>query len=141
MIQVLSIINKQGQFRLKRYYQAEDSKLDEAAIVKKCLTRPSEQCSFFEHLGNKIVFRRYNSMVIVTVIDQTENELAVLEFIHLFVETLEKYFENLSEMDIMFNLDKVHMILDEMISNGVIVESNMTNILKPIIVMDQEVRK
>ena len=40
-------------------------------------------------------------------------------------------------LQIMFNLDRVHMILDEMIVNGCIVESNRNKILAPIQVMDQ----
>ena len=38
---------------------------------------------------------------------------------------------------IMFNLDKVHMILDEMIMNGQIVETNKNRILAPVSVLDK----
>lgn len=37
----------------------------------------------------------------------SQNELAILEFIHALVETLDRYFENVCELDIMFNLEKV----------------------------------
>ncbi len=37
----------------------------------------------------------------------------------------------------MFNIEKSHMILDEMIMNGRIVETNKTNILAPIQVLDK----
>ena len=37
----------------------------------------------------------------------------------------------------MFNLDKVHMILDEMIMNGQIVETNKNRILAPVAVFDK----
>ena len=53
-----------------------------------------------------------------------QNELGILEFIHAFVETLDRYFENVCELDIMFNIEKAHFILDEMVMNGVIVETN-----------------
>jgi AP-4 complex subunit sigma-1 len=36
------------------------------------------------------------------------------------------------ELDIMFNLEKAHFIVDEMVMNGHIVEANKSNILKPI---------
>ena len=45
-----------------------------------------------------------------------KNELGVLEFIHALVETLDKYFESVCELDIMFNLEKAHFILEEMVS-------------------------
>ena len=49
------------------------------------------------------------------------------------VETLDKYFENVCELDIMFNIEKAHFIIDEMIMNGQIIESNKANILNPVI--------
>ena len=36
-----------------------------------------------------------------------QNELAVLEFIHCLVETLDRYFSNVCELDLMFNLEMV----------------------------------
>ena len=51
-----------------------------------------------------------------------QNELAILEFIHALVETLDRYFENVCELDIMFNLEKAHFVLDEMVMNGCILE-------------------
>ena len=37
----------------------------------------------------------------------TQNELAILEFIHCIVETLDRYFSNVCELDIMYNLETV----------------------------------
>ncbi|XP_015248029.1 PREDICTED: AP-4 complex subunit sigma-1 [Cyprinodon variegatus] len=42
-----------------------------------------------------------------------------------------------SELDIMFNLDSVHIILDEMIQNGRIVETNKCRILAPLTAIDK----
>ncbi len=41
----------------------------------------------------------------------------------------------------MFNIDRVHMILDEMILNGRIVESSQDKALMPILLMDQTIKK
>lgn len=38
-----------------------------------------------------------------------QNELAVLEFIHCLVETLDRYFSNVCELDLMFNLEMVEL--------------------------------
>jgi AP-4 complex subunit sigma-1 len=38
---------------------------------------------------------------------------------------------------IMFNLEKAHFILDEMVMNGYIVETNKISILKPIHLMEK----
>lgn len=37
----------------------------------------------------------------------------------------------------MFNLDKVHIIIDEIIQNGHIVETNKNRILAPLLALDQ----
>lgn len=41
------------------------------------------------------------------------------------------------ELDIMFHLEKVHFMLEEMVMNGCIVETSKTNILTPIQLMDK----
>ena len=41
------------------------------------------------------------------------------------------------ELDIMFHLEKAHFMLEEMVMNGAIVETNKTNILGPIQLMDK----
>lgn len=64
------------------------------------------------------------------------NQLSVLELIHSLVETLDRYYENVCELDIMFNLEKTHFIVDEMIMNGWIVETNKKNILRPVKLLD-----
>ncbi|KAG8536651.1 hypothetical protein GDO81_025938 [Engystomops pustulosus] len=40
-------------------------------------------------------------------------------------------------LQIMFNLDKVHIILDEMVLNGCAVETNKSRILAPLLVLDK----
>ncbi|RNF03629.1 clathrin assembly sigma-adaptin protein complex 4 [Trypanosoma conorhini] len=72
---------------------------------------------------------------------QEEGELAMYEFIHLVVETLDKYFENVCELDVMFNVEKAHFILEEMLVNGGVGETNKLLILQPLVLMDREPRK
>lgn len=50
---------------------------------------------------------------------------------------MDKYFENVCELDIMYNIEKAHYILDEMVMNGQIVETNKTLILAPLHVLDK----
>ncbi|MBA0633098.1 hypothetical protein Godav_001747 [Gossypium davidsonii] len=66
-----------------------------------------------------------------------DNELAILEFIHLLVETMDRHFGNVCELDIMFHLEKAHFMLEEMVMNGSIVETSKANILSPIQLMDK----
>nr|XP_033806857.1 AP-4 complex subunit sigma-1 isoform X1 [Geotrypetes seraphini]XP_033806858.1 AP-4 complex subunit sigma-1 isoform X1 [Geotrypetes seraphini]XP_033806860.1 AP-4 complex subunit sigma-1 isoform X1 [Geotrypetes seraphini] len=142
MIKFILIVNKQGQTRLSKYYEHMElhkRTLLEMEVIKSCLSRLKEQCSFLEYKDFKLVYRQYAALFIVAGIDDAENEMAVYELIHNFVEVLDKYFSRVSELDIMFNLDKVHIILDEMVLNGSPVETNKTRILAPLLVLDRMV--
>eukprot|EP01033_Poteriospumella_lacustris_P005513 gene5513-3929_t len=50
---------------------------------------------------------------------------------------MDKYFESVCELDIMFHIEKAHYIVDEMVANGAIVENNKANILKPLALIDK----
>ena len=101
----------------------------EGEIVRKCLMRSDKQCSIVEHRGMKVIYRRYASLFFIVGVDEHENELAVHEFIHCIVETLDRHFGNVCELDIMFHLEKAHYILEEMVMNGQIIETNKSIIL------------
>ena len=77
-------------------------------------------------MNYKLIYRRYASLFFIVGVDQNENELGVLEFIHALVETLDKYFGDVCELDVMFNLEKAHFIVSEMIMNGYIFEVKKT---------------
>ncbi|XP_027784097.2 AP-4 complex subunit sigma-1 [Marmota flaviventris] len=140
MIKFFLMVNKQGQTRLSKYYEhVEINKrtLLETEVIKSCLSRSNEQCSFIEYKDFKLIYRQCAALFIVVGVNDTENEMAIYEFIHNFVEVLDEYFSRVSELDIMFNLDKVHIILDEMVLNGCIVETNRARILAPLQILDK----
>ncbi|KFV63141.1 AP-4 complex subunit sigma-1 [Dryobates pubescens] len=139
MIKFFLMVNKQGQTRLSRYYEhVEINKrtILEAEVIKNCLSRSKDQCSFIEYKDFRLVYRQYAALFVVVGINETENEMAVYELIHNFVEVLDKYFSRVCPQ-IMFNLDRVHIILDEMVLNGCIVETNVNRILAPLLVLDK----
>jgi AP-4 complex subunit sigma-1 len=74
-------------------------------------------------------------------VENYENELGLLEFIHSLVETMDRWAGSICELDIMYQLEQVHFLLDEMVMNGYIVETNKSNILRPIDLMDRESKK
>lgn len=156
-IEFILLVNKQGQTRLSEYYRflpMEERVTLEGEVVRKCLQRNESDCNFMDHLQYRIVYRRYASLFFIVgvqspstlVVTQeslrsggadNENELAILEFIHALVETLGTYFENVCELDVMFNAPKVHFILQEMVSNGVVAETNQRSVLHPLLLMDR----
>ncbi|KAK3595498.1 hypothetical protein CHS0354_021596 [Potamilus streckersoni] len=139
MIKFLLLINKHGQICISKHYQhleQEDRQRLEKELIGICLKRGNKKSSFLEYHDFILVYRCYLDLFFIAGITKDENEMAIYEFFHLILETLDKYFPKLSEVDIQFNLDKVHMILDEMIINGNIVETSPARILAPIELLD-----
>jgi hypothetical protein len=63
----------------------------------------------YQFRNGKLVYKRYAGLYFVLMIDPTDNELAALESIHLFVEILDLYFHSVCELDLIFNFWKVHL--------------------------------
>lgn len=143
-IKYLLLVNKQGQTRVSQYWDymtIEERAALEAEIVRKCLARSEAQCSFIEYRAHKVVYRRYASLFFIVGVAPDINELAILELIHSLVETLDSYFSSVCELDIMFSLEKAHQIIEEMIMDGHIVETNRANVLRPIRMLDKYSQK
>ncbi|KAH8741259.1 clathrin assembly protein [Cryptosporidium ryanae] len=141
MLKFLLLVNKQGQIRLSKYYRnvSRDERLVlEGQLIRKCLLRGENQCPFMKFNGYKIIYRRYASLYFIMGLEDSEkNELAYLELIHFIVETLDKYFENVCELDIMFNLDKTHIIIEEILMCGLVSETNKLNILDHVYLLEK----
>ena len=71
-----------------------------------------------------MIYKRYASLFFIACVDKSDNELIVLEQIHLFVEVLDRYFGNVCELDIIFNFHKAYYILDELFIGGHLQETS-----------------
>ncbi|CAL1713747.1 unnamed protein product [Somion occarium] len=87
------------------------------------------QSNFVEFRNHKIVYRRYAGLFFCVCVDANDNELAYLEAIHLFVEVLDSFFDNVCELDLVFNFYKVYAILDEVFLAGEIEETSKDVVL------------
>ena len=54
-----------------------------------------------------MVYKRYAGLFFCACVDANDNELYYLEAIHFFVETLDSFFGNVCELDLVFNFFKV----------------------------------
>ncbi|XP_039033376.1 AP-4 complex subunit sigma-like [Hibiscus syriacus] len=71
-IRFILMVNKQGQTRLAQNYEwltHEERRALEGEIVRKCLARNEQQCSFDEHPNYKIAYRRYASLFFLVGVD------------------------------------------------------------------------
>ena len=85
-----------------------------------------------QYRNHKIVYRRYAGLFFTLCVDSEDNELSMLEFIHLFVEVLDQYFGSVCELDLVFNFYKVYQILDEMVVGGEVMETSKLTINKAL---------
>lgn len=75
-----------------------------------------------------MVYRNYATLYFVFVVDGAESELGILDLIQVFVESLDRTFENVCELDLVFHFDEAHHILAEIIQGGVVLETNVDEI-------------
>lgn len=63
--------------------------------------------NFFSEQDCRIIYRHYATLYFVFCVDATESELGILDLIQVFVESLDKSFESVCELDLIFHSDKV----------------------------------
>mmetsp|Transcript_27974 Transcript_27974/g.70207 ORF Transcript_27974/g.70207 Transcript_27974/m.70207 type:complete len:154 (+) Transcript_27974:279-740(+) len=135
MIRLFLIFNKQGTTRLVRWYAFESARKRRAAIrdiTATVLTRSSKFCNIVEWQGSQIVYKRYASLFFVCVTDPQDNQLAMLELIYMYVRTLDTYFTNVCELDIIFHYVEVQEILDELLLAGEQTETSVGALLDDV---------
>ncbi|AMD21703.1 HFL153Cp [Eremothecium sinecaudum] len=140
-IRYLLLLSKQGKIRLIRWYHPYDQK-EKSLIIREVtattLSRKPKMCNILEYQDHKIVYKRYASLFFICgITPEEDNELLTLEIIHRFVETMDRYFGNVCELDIIFNFTVAYHILDEMIMcDGSFAESSKADILRNMATMD-----
>jgi AP-3 complex subunit sigma len=80
----------------------------------------------------KIIYRHYATLYFIFAVDKQESDLGILDLIQVFVEALDKNFENVCELDLIFHPDKVNYILDEIIMAGMVLETNINHVLTAV---------
>ncbi|KAL5104002.1 AP-3 complex subunit sigma-2 [Taenia crassiceps] len=136
MIRAVVICNTSGKPRLIKFYdetterQKQEFLRDTYSLLHK---RTNSSCNFLEaptgHDLCRIIYRQYSTIYIIFCVDFAESELGILDLIQVFVDLLDKTFENVCELDLIFNADKVHYLLNELICGGIVLETNHTEIL------------
>jgi len=143
MIHSVIIFNTSGVPRLTKFYTPihQSAQTIVSKIYSLVSTRAPSSCNFLEApeldelLGRqdvdeklRVVYRSYATLHFVFVVDLSESELGMLDLIQVFVEALDRAFENVCELDLVFHFDEVHHILAEMIQGGVVLETNLEEI-------------
>ena len=115
--------------------QAVDKQSELCQTVYKIVTsRPDHLCSFVDDSNTfgpdtKLVYRHFATLYFCILSDRSESELAMLDLIQVYVETLDRVFENVCELDLIFNSPKAYTVLDETVVGGLVLEINSQKIL------------
>lgn len=141
-IQFVLILNRQGRTRLSKWYNNNYSQPQQAKQITDIHRLVSSrdlkhQSNFIEYNDKKLVYRRYAGLYFIMSIDLNDSELAYLESLHFFVEILDVYFDNVCELDLVFNFYKLYLILDEIYLGGEIHEILKKRILTRLTSLDR----
>ena len=100
--------------RLCRFYEqlGVDKQTELCQTVYKIVTaRPDHLCSFVDDEktfgpDTKLVYRHFATLYFCILSDRSESELAMLDLIQVYVETLDRVFENVCELDLIVSSPK-----------------------------------
>ncbi|KAL7624574.1 Sigma-adaptin 3A [Parahypoxylon ruwenzoriense] len=155
MINAVLVFNGQGQPRLTKFYTQLETSIQQrliSEIFTLVSNRADGACNFLplppllaasgtSHTSSSpsseqhndvpslVTYRHYATLYFIIISTSTESPLALLDLIQVYVESLDKLFENVCELDLIFNFETLHAALGEMIVGGVVVETNLDRIV------------
>ncbi|KAK6702283.1 hypothetical protein SNK04_012186 [Fusarium graminearum] len=154
MINAFLVFNGQGQPRLTKFYTQLETSIQQrliSEIFTLVSNRPAGSCNFLplppmlaasgtSHTSSEeqndvptlVTYRNYATLYFIVISTSTESPLALIDLIQVYVEALDKLFENVCELDLIFNFETLHSTLSEMIIGGVVIETNLDRIVSGV---------
>ncbi|KAK7977850.1 clathrin adaptor complex small chain [Apiospora saccharicola] len=136
MINAVLVFNGQGQPRLTKFYtQLARRRMQLPTAAPPILAASGTSHSASEphnDVPSLVTYRHYATLYFIIISTSTESPLALLDLIQVYVESLDKLFENVCELDLIFNFETLHSALSEMIVGGVVIETNMDRIVSGV---------
>ncbi|KAI4177419.1 MAG: hypothetical protein LQ343_000400 [Gyalolechia ehrenbergii] len=156
MINAVLVFNNSGQPRLTKFYTQLDTSVQQrliSEIFTLVSNRPASACNFLplppllappptfnstttqtthSDLPTQITYRHYATLYFILISTSTESPLALLDLIQVFVEALDRLFNNVCELDLIFNFEAMHACLAEMVVGGVVVETRVGEVVKGV---------
>ncbi|KAF2724080.1 Adaptor protein complex sigma subunit [Polychaeton citri CBS 116435] len=153
MINAVLVFNNNGQPRLTKFYTQLDTAVQQRLLTEifaLVSTRPNSACNFLplppllaNNAASKsassqsdapslVTYRHYATLYFILISTSTESPLALLDLIQVFVEALDRLFENVCELDLIFNFETLHAVLGEMIVGGVVVETGLEKVVEGV---------
>ncbi|CAG5129080.1 unnamed protein product, partial [Candidula unifasciata] len=131
MIKAILVFNNHGKPRLTKFYQHFPEDVQHQIIRETfhlVSKRDDSVCNFLEGgtlIGGsdyRLIYRHYATLYFVFCVDSSESELGILDLI-----------QSVCESPTIWSLAvKVHYILSELVMGGMVLETNMTEIITRI---------
>ncbi|KAI9677846.1 MAG: Sigma-adaptin 3A [Trizodia sp. TS-e1964] len=154
MINAVLVFNNSGQPRLTKFYTQLDTSVQQRLIseifalvsqrdksacyflpLPPLLANSSKSTSASEphnDVPSLITYRKYATLCFIVISTSTESPLALIDLIQVFVEALDRLFEDVCELDLIFNFEILHATLAEMIVGGVVVETSVEKVVQGV---------
>lgn len=104
MIKGILIINNYGKPRLSKFYESVLNESEQQSVIarlfQQVIKRSDSFCNYLEGSipewgeATKIIYRHYATLYFIFAVDQQESDLGILDLIQVFVEALDRCFEN-----------------------------------------------
>jgi AP-3 complex subunit sigma len=79
-----------------------------------------------------VTYRHYATLYFIIISTSTESPLALIDLIQVYVEALDRLFENVCELDLIFNFETLHAALAEMVVGGVVIETQLEKVVEGV---------
>ncbi|OAL50272.1 Adaptor protein complex sigma subunit [Pyrenochaeta sp. DS3sAY3a] len=154
MINAVLVFNNAGQPRLTKFYTQLETSVQQrliSEIFTLVANRPNSACNFLplppllasssksstpttphNDTPSLVTYRHYATLYFIVISTSTESPLALLDLIQVFVQALDGLFENVCELDLIFNFETLHATLGEMVVGGVVVETQLDKVVQAV---------
>lgn len=146
MIKAVLVVNTQGKIRVVHFFEHSVRPEFQQDLVHKCYlatsSRTDDLCHFVDNFKDwptpdtRLIYRRYATLCFIFVVDSSESQLAIIDLIQVFVESLDRIFESVCELDIIFHSDRVQHVLMEIIVGGLVAETSKDEVCRVVAEMD-----
>ncbi|TVY54517.1 AP-3 complex subunit sigma [Lachnellula cervina] len=150
MINAVLVFNNSGQPRLTKFYTQLETSVQQRLISEIFIlvnARAPGSCNFLplpplltpttapsssNDVPSLVTYRHYATLFFIIISTSTESPLALIDLIQVYVEALDRLFENVCELDLIFNFETLHAVLAEMVVGGVVIETGLEKVVEGV---------
>lgn len=105
---------------------------EDARVVYRCVSSLQRMSCYTEADLQDLLWslggacRQFATLTFVFTVSPSESELGILDLIQVFVEALDRIFNNVCELDLVFGFDEVNYTLAEIVQAGLVLETNIS---------------